>query len=178
MIGKLNTEEMRKTMTELTGDEYKTWQQNMTCRACDSSDLMLLEPSEMARGYYPSPRQEEWECTACLTRHVDTINIKMEWSKRTFLYDREASRVTFMFERTDASRLELVGVNHAGVMSGDPRLVAFPSFEDFPTIDAFFRCKGAGDAAMYGYVEVGENTVKIYGDNDDVIGALTINTVQ
>ena len=170
-------------MTELTGEEYKTWQLNMTCRACDNSDLMLVEPCEISRGYYPSPRQEVWECTSCLTRHVDTINIKMEWSKRAFLYDREASRVTFMFERTDASRLELVGVNHAEAMSGDPRLVAFPSYQDFPAIDAFFGYEGAAEAARYGYIEgYGlndvQNLVEIYGENEEMIGALTINTVQ
>tara|TARA_R100001594_G_scaffold64489_2_gene98768 strand:- start:286 stop:537 length:252 start_codon:yes stop_codon:yes gene_type:complete len=83
-----------------------------------------------------------------------------------------------MFERKDASRLELVGVNHAGAMSGDPRLVAFPSYQDFPTIDAFFGYEGAAEAARYGYIEGFENLVEIYGENDERIGALTINTVQ
>ena len=165
-------------MVELLCDEYKTWQLNMTCRACDNSDLMKVDDYDSSECYRLGYRQEVWECTSCLTRHVDTINIKMEWSKRTFLYDREASRVTFMFERTDASRLELVGVNHAGAMSGDPRLVAFPSYQDFPVIDAFFGHEGAGDAAMYGYVEGFENLVEIYGENEKTIGALTINTVQ
>ncbi len=165
-------------MTELTGEKYTDWQLNMTCRHCDNSDLMLVEPCEVSRGYYPSPRQEVWECTSCLTRHIDTINVKLVWEERTFLYSREASRVTFMFERRDASRLELVGVNHAGLMSGDSRLVAFPSYEDFPVIDAFFGYKGAADAAMYGYVEGFENLVEIYGENENRIGALTINAVQ
>ena len=165
-------------MKELTGEKYTAWQMDMTCRACDNSDLMQIEPIEVARGYHLSPRQEIFECTACLTKHVDTVNIKLEWYKKTFLYDREASRVTFMFERTDASRLELIGVNHAGIMSGDSRLVAFPSYQDFPVIDAFFGYKGAADAAMYGYVEGFENLVEIYGENENRIGALTINTVQ
>lgn len=79
-------------MKELTGEKYKAWQLNMACRACDNSDLMLVEPCEISRGYYPIPRQETWECTSCLTRHVDTINIKSRVSRTLLKFMEKTKR--------------------------------------------------------------------------------------
>jgi hypothetical protein len=158
-------------MTKLEADAYRAWQQGVVCQACDSSDLMLLEPSEMARGYYPSPRQEEWECQGCATVHTDTINCRLEWRVPAYLYDREASTVLFRFETVNGDRLELAGVNSIGIVD---EVVAWPPWSKRALVDLFMGYDGAYDAARYGYVEGWKDGDEIVGENGKTLGIFKI----
>lgn len=158
-------------MTQLEADAYRAWQQSPTCQNCNLSKLEMVEPAEVARGYYPSPRQEEWECQGCATVHTDTINDRLEWQVPAYLYDREASTVLFRFETVNGERLELAGVNSIGIVD---EVVAWPPWSKRALVDLFMGYDGAYDAARYGYVEGWKDGDEIVGENGKTLGIFKI----
>lgn len=123
-------------MTELLGDDYKAWQHDPICQVCDNSEMELVHNEAICRGYYPSPRVEDWECNNCGTEHVDRINIRVEWKVKEFLYGLKHDRVAFLFETIDGNRLELTAVSWKGLI--EDQIVAWPSEEMGKVVDLLF----------------------------------------
>lgn len=123
-------------MTELLCDEYRTWQHDPICQVCNNSEMELVNNEAICRGYYPSPRVEDWECKNCGTEYVDMINIRVEWKVKDSLYDLNSDRVAFLFETIDGNRLELTAVNWKGLV--EDQLVAWPSEEMGKVVDLLF----------------------------------------
>tara|TARA_R110000824_G_scaffold8215_1_gene37165 strand:- start:315 stop:785 length:471 start_codon:yes stop_codon:yes gene_type:complete len=105
-----------------------------------------------------------------------TIPKKDDDSGLGYLYGRKVAQVSFVFERVDGARLEVMGVEHDNIIP--PTVVTFPSCDDFALIDVFFGHEDAGGEALYGYVEGWDSEVPIYGDDEGVLGCLKIKQAQ